>query len=151
MIDLSNYNVYQNKDGRFRAYNKTTHKVTSYPRVLMEIILGRPLLQTEDVHHKDGNYKNNNIENLEVIDHTKHEKQHAATKKESGMLKYYDKQMICPICNKEFTWTARQQMWYSHKTIATANSRKYDRQPPCCSKSCAGKYATMIQYNHNIP
>ena len=64
MTDLDNYNVYQNKDGRYRAYNKITHKVTSYPRVLMESILGIQLLPTEDVHHKDEDYTNNNPDNL---------------------------------------------------------------------------------------
>lgn len=150
MTDLDNYNVYQNKDGRYRAYNKITHKVTSYPRVLMESILGIQLLPTEDVHHKDEDYTNNNPDNLEVISHLEHEKQHARIKKESGKLKYYDKQMICPVCNKEFTWTTRQQMNYNHRTTITANSRKYERQPPCCCKSCAGKYAAAIQYNKLI-
>lgn len=148
MIDLSNYNVYENKDGRLRAYNKTTHKVTSYPRVLMEAILGRPLLPTEDVHHKDENPRNNNPDNLEVIDHREHEKQHAADKKASGKLKYYDMQMICPVCNKEFTWTAKQQSYYNHKTKETESKRKFDRQPPCCCKSCAGKLAASIQYGN---
>ena len=150
MIDLSNYNIYENKDGRLRAYNKTTHKVTSYPRVLMETILGRPLLPTEDVHHKDENPRNNDPDNLEVIDHCKHEKQHAEDKRNSGKLKYYDKQMICPVCGKEFLWTAKQQTNYNHKTKFTATTRKFNRQPPCCCKSCAGVYATNIQYRKNI-
>jgi hypothetical protein len=41
-------------------------------RFIMQGILGRPLLDSEDVHHKDGNKANNAIENLEVIDHGKH-------------------------------------------------------------------------------
>jgi len=148
MIDLSNYRIYENKDGRLRAYNKTTHKVTSYPRVLMEAILGRPLLLTEDVHHKDENPRNNDPDNLEVIDHCEHERKHAKNKKESGKLKYHNKEMICPVCKKTFIWTARQQSCYNRKTRSTANSRKFDRQPPCCSKSCSGKYAAMIQYGN---
>lgn len=36
-------------------------------RHVMEVHLGRPLLQAEVVHHKDGNIQNNTIENLEVI------------------------------------------------------------------------------------
>ena len=138
MIDLSNYNVYTNKDGRMRAYNKITHSVTSYPRLLMELKLGRPLLKTEDVHHKDENPLNNDIENLEVIDHKEHERQHAQ--------KYFDKEMICPICNKKFIWTVKQQIWYNGRTKRTIKTRKYDRQPPCCSKHCSGVYSAMAQY-----
>jgi len=148
MIDLSNYNIYENKDGRLRAYNKTTHKVTSYPRVVMEIILGRPLLPTEDVHHKDENPRNNDPENLEVIDHREHERKHAAEDELFCNRKYKDKIMTCPVCKTDFIWTTKQQAAYHHKTKITSETRKYDRQPPCCCKSCAGKYAAMIQFGN---
>jgi HNH endonuclease len=35
-------------------------------RFVMQNHLGRPLLRTETVHHKDGNRANNAIENLEL-------------------------------------------------------------------------------------
>lgn len=41
-------------------------------RFIMEGILGRPLLPTEDVHHVDGNRQNNDPKNLLVIDHGRH-------------------------------------------------------------------------------
>jgi len=105
MIDLSNYNVYVCKDGRMRAYNKATHTVVSYPRLLMELALGRPLLKTEDVHHKDENPLNNDIDNLEIIDHKEHDRLHGMNVPK----KYIDKMMICPICNTSFLWTSKQQ------------------------------------------
>ena len=136
MIDMSNYNVYQNKDGRYRAYNKTTHKVTSYPRVLMEAILGRPLLPTEDVHHKDEDYTNNDPNNLEVIDHRKHDSMHGGKNK-----KYHDTIKKCPVCSKLFVWTARQQSsFYSHNK--TGNG-------PFCSKRCSGIFGASIQHQGN--
>ena len=49
--------VYTNKDGRVRAVIRNEDgSITSksYPRILMEESLGRPLEPYEDVHHKDG-------------------------------------------------------------------------------------------------
>ena len=125
MLDLSNYNVYQCKDGRMRAYNKTTHAVTSYPRLLMEMILGRPLNNDEDVHHIDENPLNNRIENLEVINHKKHDAIHGGKNR-----KYFPINKICPVCGKEFTWTEKRQSTYYSKKLSHG---------PYCSKRCAGK------------
>lgn len=149
MIDLSNYNIYQNKDGRMRAYNKTTHAVTSYPRLIAELVFGIKLKKTDDVHHKDGNPLNNDPSNLEIIDHKEHERKHNGNGFGRGKRKYNDKILVCPVCKKSFTWTSKQQSAYYHKSRATKNTRKFDRQPPCCCKRCAGKYAAMIQYNNN--
>ena len=126
MIDLSNYNIYENKDGRLRAYNKITHKVISYPRVIMEAILGRELLPTEDVHHKDENPKNNNPNNLEIIDHRKHDAIHGGKNR-----KYYPQSKKCPVCGTVFIWNEKQQsVYYSHNKTGLG---------PFCSRSCAGK------------
>lgn len=107
----------------------------------MEQILGRPLLETEDVHHKDENPLNNNPDNLEVIDHVVHTKNHA--------IKYQwtDKKMKCPICGKSFIWTAKQQ------ENAFKNSNRKDRinrknNGPFCSKKCAGIYSQRIQMKY---
>ena len=45
-------------------------------RWIAEGILGRPLKEWEDVHHKDGNKLNNSPENLEVIEHGEHTSHH---------------------------------------------------------------------------
>ena len=99
--------IYKNKDGRVRAVivkdnGKTTTK--SYPRILMEESLGRPLEPYEDVHHKDENPSNNSIENLEIINHGKHQQLHSK--------KYYDKQATCEVCGKQFIWTGKRQSCY---------------------------------------
>lgn len=48
--------TYKCKDGRIRAYCRDEYnnpKVISYPRILMEESLGRPLEPYENVHHVD--------------------------------------------------------------------------------------------------
>ena len=50
-------------------------KYVKYARYVMSEYLGRELLPTEVVHHKDGDYNNDAIENLEIMvfgDHNKH-------------------------------------------------------------------------------
>lgn len=43
-------------------------------RVIMERHLGRKLRDNEIVHHKDGNRKNNNIENLQLMIKNEHDR-----------------------------------------------------------------------------
>ena len=42
----------------------------------MEVKLGRKLLPTEIVHHKDFNKINNSIDNLEILTRSEHNKIH---------------------------------------------------------------------------
>lgn len=70
------------REGHLR---NNTGKEHSYPkimgihahRILAEEILGRPLRKGEIVHHKDGNRRNNSLDNLEVFSsQAEHIKQH---------------------------------------------------------------------------
>ena len=45
--------------------DKTFRK--DFHRIVMEVLLGRPLETREEVHHKDGDTYNNEPENLEVL------------------------------------------------------------------------------------
>ena len=130
-MSLTVKNVYKNGDGRWRAYcvdeNNNPH-VVSYPRILMEEKLGRPLEPNEDVHHKDGNFDNNDIDNLEVILSGLHRHNHSQ--------KYIDTIETCQICGQKYTMTAKK--W---TTFFGNLSRKHriTQNWLTCSKSCAGK------------
>jgi hypothetical protein len=45
-------------------------------RHIMEVHLGRRLASNEVVHHKDGNKRNNNLSNLEVMSLSEHSRMH---------------------------------------------------------------------------
>ena len=128
-MNTERYKVYTNKDGRIRAYDKVNKKTISYPRVLMEEKLGRPLEKHEQVHHKDGNPKNNDLDNLEIMNIGDHQKLHSR--------KYYDKEMTCPCCGETFIWTAHSQMHY-HSNSRRKNRKNKPLRGPFCSRKCAG-------------
>lgn len=121
--------IYVCKDGRTRVYNKTTRKVMSYPKYLMEQKLGRPLDLTEEVHHKDKNPLNNEMSNLELRIKGDHQREHSA--------KYFDKIIKCAWCGKEFLWTAKQQRTHHGNTGLSTDA--------FCSKSCCGSYGRELQ------
>lgn len=137
-IDVKRYNVYTNKDGRLIAYDKTNHKIVSYPRIIMETYLGRKMLPAEVVHHKDRNPLNNNVENLEVLNRADHTKLHMD---EVTHKKYYDKIMVCPICNKEFLCTAQHQRHHQEKVLKNIEEGRKIIEP-LCSNRCVGIYTT---------
>lgn len=120
------YHIYQNKDKRSRAYYRDKsgrYIVRSFPRILMEVKLGHPLKPDEDVHHIDGDVTNNDLTNLEVIDHREHERRH--------FKKYFDKVITCEVCGKEFLWTGKQESNYQN------DLKRNVRRARCCSKHCS--------------
>ena len=54
-------------------------------RVVMENHLGRPLFSWEIVHHKDGNKRNNDINNLQVMSQGEHATEHFTKFKECSL------------------------------------------------------------------
>lgn len=129
-----NYNIYICNDGRVRAYNKNTHSVISYPRILMEENLGRPLMPYEQVHHKDENPLNNDIDNLQIELLGPHQRYHST--------KYYDTTAICTYCGRVFDWTAKQQKYF-YSNMSRKNG--CTRTGPFCSKQCSGRYGKHEQ------
>lgn len=79
------YKCYTNKckDGRLRCllvFKNGIKKNISFPKLLMERVLGRKLLPNEEVHHKDENPLNNNLDNLEVRFKGEHQAMHSTGK-----------------------------------------------------------------------
>lgn len=132
-------NTYKGKDGRIRAYCKDENnkpKIVSYPRILMEESLGRPLEPYEDVHHIDEDRSNNDLSNLEVINHGLHQKLHAEQK-------YYDKIVTCEVCGKQFVWTASRQSLY-YRDLNRCKNRIIS-----CSRKCSSYYGRQEQLGRN--
>lgn len=133
---MDKYTTYVCKDGRVRVYLKEKNRVMSYPKFLVEQTIGRELLQNEQVHHKDGNPLNNDIDNLEIRLLGEHQKEH-------NQPKYYDKTVNCEWCGNPFMWTAKQQKTFYGNQNRKNRLIKHDN--PFCSKKCTGEFGRHIQ------
>ncbi len=132
-------NVYTNRENRkFVVYKDDdgNYHSMSYARYLVEQNLGRELLPSEDVHHKDGNKTNDILDNLEVVNSIEHRKHHAA--------KYTDTYEICAECGKMFLVTAKQ---HARKT-SNSNRGHGKANEYFCSRHCSGKHNQKIQKEH---
>jgi len=124
------YGPYKRKDGRMVvivAKNDKRHTI-SYPKYLMEKHLGKKIKPNETIHHIDGDFTNNSIGNLQVLDRSEHIKLERPIQ---------TRNYTCPICNTKFTLCGR-------KLSRRLSNEK--RQPnkklagPFCSKQCAGRH-----------
>ena len=123
------YGPYQGKDKRLRivAVNNGIKKTVSYPKYLMEMLLGRYLNSNETVDHIDGDFTNNSYENLVIKDRSIHIS--------DDVKRYKDKKFVCPSCNITFILSGRKL----HDAIHNKSAG------PFCSRSCAGKYGRNIR------
>jgi len=135
--DYRIYGPYVNKDKRKRIVlvsKKDCHQKTSvsYPKYLVETSIGRYLNVNEQIHHKDGDFSNDEISNLEIVKLGKHQRLHNPPKV------FEDKLTKCFWCHKLFLMTKKHQFHRRAK-------RTQNRPGPFCSRKCSGKYGQSIQ------
>ena len=123
------YGPYTRKDGRQHVILKHIDgkkQTVSYPKYIMEQHLGRKLSSDETVHHKDGDFTNNDPSNMEVklrVEHNIHDAIRAKKVK-----------TVCIECGKELI---------KKGSDIRHNSKRGCAGPFC--RSCAGKYGKDIQ------
>ena len=122
------YGPYKSKkDGRLRVVlvDVTGKKKTvSYPKYLMECHLDRYLTIDETVDHKDRNFDNNNIDNLQILIRSKHSSLDAKRVKPV--------EFTCTVCTSIFIIEG------SNRIRDAVRNRKNEKSGPYCSRRCAG-------------
>lgn len=114
-------------------YSATSGSKKRYHRHVMENHLGRELRADEHVHHKDGNKKNNDISNLEVLAMVEHMRLHQEAYIKKTFYKYeYLGEMYCiSTLAKKAGLTSRcvsgrlARGWSVKKTVETPNGANY--------------------------
>jgi DNA-directed RNA polymerase subunit RPC12/RpoP len=125
------YGPYKERRGRkivILLHSDGTRETVSYPKYLVEEALGVKLdKDLGTIDHIDGNYDNNHLSNLKVVPRREHSEMDTRRVK---LVKYK-----CLMCDKEFERSPR----------LIRDKAKKGKSGPYCSKSCAGKYARLLQ------
>lgn len=126
------YGPYYRKDGRQHVIltkmvnGKLTKKTVSYPKYLMEKHLNRYLDIDETIDHIDRDFRNNNINNLQILPKAEHARLDAIK------ADYSAQSFTCPFCSSIFILEGEKLR------RAKYNSDRHTAGP-FCSRSCAGK------------
>jgi hypothetical protein len=129
------YGPYTRKDGRkhiIKICTITGNRITqSYPRYLIENKLGRKLLPNEHIDHKNDDYTDDDINNLQIL--TQKQNNQKEMSRPHRKQKFYE--FNCPqcgiFCKKELKYVK--------------GNKKQNKAGPFCSRSCAGKFS-MSKY-----
>ena len=119
------YGPYTRKDGRQHVilYSDGVRKTVSYPKFLVENHIGRSLNIDETIDHIDGDFSNNDMNNLRIVGRSEHCSDDVIRRKHI--------EMECVECGVTFTGD------WKHRNRKKAG--------PFCSKSCSGKYGARVQ------
>lgn len=123
------YGPYERPDGRkhvIHVYTDGSQRTQSYPRYLVEQALGEELSINDDVHHIDGDFRNNALSNLEVISALQHQKD---THGKPAEIYYFE----CPVCGLESSKPMRN----------VRGNWKKGSEGPFCTRKCARAYQVL--------
>ena len=112
--------------------NSTKHGYVLYHRIVVENEIGRLLEKKEIVHHKNGDKKDNRIENLEILSSSDHARMHGLRQGAKWCT------LKCPQCKKIFERERRHTFLAKRSCNCT-----------CCSRSCNGKMCRSLQLGRN--
>lgn len=129
------YGPYERKDGRRHVVivdGSTTRTVSNARYVLASA--GYKISPEDDVHHVDGDYTNDSIDNLRIVPKRQHLQEHNTI--------YHPTEFTCPVCGAVFTLSGKQ-VWKSME-----NGRRRGGVGPFCSRSCAGTYGFESRVRH---
>lgn len=129
-VSLKLYGPYLRKDGRKHViwYNPETkiRRTQSYPRYLVEQVIGRELLPNEEVDHINGDYTDDRLENLQVLCWSDHQEKSSAELSAKVEWFYFS----CPTCSADSAIPMRKYR---------ANQEVRGSAGPYCSKRCASR------------
>lgn len=121
------YGPYLRDDGRKHViviYTDNSGRTVSYPKYLIKQQLNRIIEEPETVHHKDEDFTNDNLSNLEILPRGKHVSHHVRKPHEEVFGRF-----ICPVCKEPFERRLSE---------VRGNQENQGKAGPYCSRRCAG-------------
>jgi len=124
------YGPYLRSDGRkhlvLSGGKRTIKRTLSYPKALVEVREGKILGPDETVDHVDRDFRNDDLDNLQVVDKSTHLSIDA--------LRVLPIHVNCAGCGLSFL-----------PSIGQRNSRANLKAGPFCSRICSGIYGKNVQ------
>jgi hypothetical protein len=124
------FGPYRKQDGRQIVIIKKddgTNKTMSYPKFLLQEHLQRTLGDDETIDHKNFDFNDNRIENLQILPRAEHSEGDTRRVK---LIK-----LKCQMCDKDFERSPRLMRDKSKRNVGGW----------FCGRSCAGKYSRQRQ------
>lgn len=122
------YNRYDGRKHVVIVFEDLSKRTVSYPKYLMEQHLGRILdPDLETIDHIDRDYTNDNLDNLRIVERSKHCKEDAV---HVELVEF-----TCALCGCIGRQAGRN----------LKHNKKLGKAGPFCGKSCAGKYGAYVQ------